>query len=169
MVAGDPGCGGTFTDTDGIIISPNWPNDYAHNRQCVYVIRLPAGEKVSLNFTHLSLENHSSCSFDYVEVGPDPGRTGFVKSMTMLLLKFRQAAAAVAVVAAAVVVVAAAVVAAAVVVVAVVVVAAVAVAVAVPFTKPTASGALCVCVWVVFANCPVCSCRFVMADLRRLL
>lgn len=102
--------------------------------------------------------------------------------MTMLLLKFRQAAAvavvaaAVVVVAAAVVVVAAAVVAAAVVVVAaavvvvaVVVVAAVAVAVAVPFRKPTASGAPCVCVWVVFANCPVCSCRFVMAELRRIL
>ncbi|XP_072307339.1 cubilin [Eucyclogobius newberryi] len=64
----DPGCGGTFTDTEGIIISPNWPNDYAHNRQCVYIIRLPQGEKVSLNFTHMNLESHSSCVFDYVEV-----------------------------------------------------------------------------------------------------
>ncbi|TWW71482.1 Cubilin Precursor [Takifugu flavidus] len=34
---------------------------------CIYLIRLPVGEKVSLNFTHMSLENHSSCSFDYVE------------------------------------------------------------------------------------------------------
>lgn len=68
-IPGDPGCGGTFTDSEGIIISPNWPNDYAHNRQCVYVISLPVGEKVTLNFTHMSLENHSSCSFDYVEVG----------------------------------------------------------------------------------------------------
>ncbi|KAG7219563.1 hypothetical protein INR49_018990 [Caranx melampygus] len=64
----DPGCGGTFTDSEGIVISPNWPNNYAHNRQCIYVIRLPAGEKVSLNFTHMSLESHSMCSFDYVEV-----------------------------------------------------------------------------------------------------
>lgn len=68
-VLGDPGCGGTFTESEGIIISPNWPNDYAHNRQCVYLIRLPEGEKVALNFTHMSLESHSSCSFDYVEVG----------------------------------------------------------------------------------------------------
>ncbi|XP_074549445.1 cubilin [Halichoeres trimaculatus] len=64
----DPGCGGTFTDSEGIIISPNWPNDYAHNRQCIYLIRLPAGEEVSLNFTHMNLESHSSCAFDYVEV-----------------------------------------------------------------------------------------------------
>lgn len=66
---GDPGCGGTFTDTEGVIISPNWPNNYAHNRQCIYLIRLPVGEKVSLNFTHMDLETHSGCSFDYVEVG----------------------------------------------------------------------------------------------------
>ncbi|XP_054478628.1 cubilin [Anoplopoma fimbria] len=64
----DPGCGGTFTDSEGIIISPNWPNDYAHNRQCIYLIRLPAGEKVALNFTHMNLESHSTCTFDYVEV-----------------------------------------------------------------------------------------------------
>nr|XP_046226989.1 cubilin [Scatophagus argus] len=64
----DPGCGGTFTESEGIIISPNWPNNYAHNRQCVYMIRLPVGEKVALNFTDMNLESHSSCSFDYVEV-----------------------------------------------------------------------------------------------------
>uniref|UniRef100_A0A4W6F2P1 Cubilin n=1 Tax=Lates calcarifer TaxID=8187 RepID=A0A4W6F2P1_LATCA len=64
----DPGCGGTFTDSEGIIISPNWPNDYAHNRQCIYLIRLPAGERVALNFTHMNLESHSNCLFDYVEV-----------------------------------------------------------------------------------------------------
>ncbi|XP_014830968.1 PREDICTED: cubilin, partial [Poecilia mexicana] len=64
----DPGCGGTFTDSEGILISPNWPNNYAHNRQCIYLIRLPPGEQVALNFTNLELENHSDCSFDYVEV-----------------------------------------------------------------------------------------------------
>uniref|UniRef100_A0A3B3TUW7 CUB domain-containing protein n=1 Tax=Poecilia latipinna TaxID=48699 RepID=A0A3B3TUW7_9TELE len=65
---GDPGCGGTFTDSEGILISPNWPNNYAHNRQCIYLIRLPPDEQVALNFTNLELENHSDCSFDYVEV-----------------------------------------------------------------------------------------------------
>ncbi|KAM3593822.1 uncharacterized protein V6R79_022582 [Siganus canaliculatus] len=64
----DPGCGGTFTDSEGTITSPNWPNDYTHNRQCIYLVNLPAGEKVALNFTDMNLESHSSCSFDYVEV-----------------------------------------------------------------------------------------------------
>lgn len=64
----DPGCGGIFTNTEGIIISPNWPNNYAHNRQCIYVIRMPRSEQVALNFTHIDLEIHSGCLFDFVEV-----------------------------------------------------------------------------------------------------
>ncbi|XP_030624670.1 LOW QUALITY PROTEIN: cubilin [Chanos chanos] len=64
----DPGCGGTFTDSQGIIISPNWPNNYAHDSQCIYIIRLPRSETVYLNFTHIDLEIHSGCNFDYVEV-----------------------------------------------------------------------------------------------------
>nr|XP_014268202.2 cubilin [Maylandia zebra] len=64
----DPGCGGTFTDSEGVIISPNWPNNYNHNRQCIYLIRLPEGGQVALNFTHMDLESHSGCAFDYVEV-----------------------------------------------------------------------------------------------------
>uniref|UniRef100_A0A669EKT9 Cubilin n=1 Tax=Oreochromis niloticus TaxID=8128 RepID=A0A669EKT9_ORENI len=66
----DPGCGGTFTDSEGIIISPNWPNNYNHNRQCIYLIRLPEGGQVALNFTDMDLESHSGCAFDYVEVRP---------------------------------------------------------------------------------------------------
>ncbi|KAG9276492.1 cubilin [Astyanax mexicanus] len=64
----DPGCGGTYTDTEGILISPNWPNNYAHNKQCVYLIRVARSETVLLNFTHMELEPHSGCEFDYVEV-----------------------------------------------------------------------------------------------------
>ncbi|XP_076146859.1 cubilin [Alosa pseudoharengus] len=71
----DPGCGGIFTDSEGIIISPNWPNDYAHNRQCIYIIRMPPSETVALNFTHMNLESHSTCTFDYVEVRDGTGET----------------------------------------------------------------------------------------------
>ncbi|KTF87440.1 hypothetical protein cypCar_00025640 [Cyprinus carpio] len=71
----DPGCGGVFTDTEGIIISPNWPNNYAHNRQCIYIIRMPRSELVALNFTHMDLESHSGCLFDFVEVRDGTGET----------------------------------------------------------------------------------------------
>ncbi|XP_066579431.1 cubilin [Amia ocellicauda] len=64
----DPGCGGTYTDSEGVIISPNWPNPYANNRQCIYIIRQPANEVIFLNFTNMDLEVHSGCAFDYVEV-----------------------------------------------------------------------------------------------------
>lgn len=64
----DPGCGGTYTESQSIIISPNWPNNYAHDKQCIYLIRLPRSELVALNFTHLDLEFHAGCEFDYVEV-----------------------------------------------------------------------------------------------------
>uniref|UniRef100_W5MX16 Cubilin n=1 Tax=Lepisosteus oculatus TaxID=7918 RepID=W5MX16_LEPOC len=64
----DPGCGGTYTNSEGVIISPNWPNSYANNRQCIYVIRQPVNEIVFLNFTNMDLESHSGCAFDYVEV-----------------------------------------------------------------------------------------------------
>ncbi|KPP69550.1 cubilin-like, partial [Scleropages formosus] len=65
----DPGCGGTYTDSEGIIISPNWPNNYAHNRQCIYVLRQPPNDAVALNFTNMDLEVYSGCAFDFVEVG----------------------------------------------------------------------------------------------------
>ncbi|TRY89102.1 hypothetical protein DNTS_004573 [Danionella cerebrum] len=69
----DPGCGGLYTDPDGIIISPNWPNNYAHNKQCIYIIRMPRSEVVTLNFTHMNLEPHPGCQFDSVEVRDGTG------------------------------------------------------------------------------------------------
>ncbi|XP_065114614.1 cubilin [Paramisgurnus dabryanus] len=72
----DPGCGGVYTETEGIIISPNWPNNYAHNRQCIYIIRMPQNEVVALNFTHMDLEIHSGCLFDFVEVRDGTSETG---------------------------------------------------------------------------------------------
>ncbi|KAM9333329.1 LOW QUALITY PROTEIN: cubilin [Pholidichthys leucotaenia] len=64
----DPGCGGTFNASEGIITSPNWPNNYAQNRKCVYLITIPVGEKVALNFTHMDLDGQSDCTLNYVEV-----------------------------------------------------------------------------------------------------
>ena len=79
----DPGCGGTYTDSEGIIISPNWPNNYAANRQCIYLVRLPPSEVVALNFTHMGLETHGSCMFDYLEVKSTiPGWGGWGRGLS---------------------------------------------------------------------------------------
>uniref|UniRef100_A0A8C3I7Z9 Cubilin n=1 Tax=Chrysemys picta bellii TaxID=8478 RepID=A0A8C3I7Z9_CHRPI len=64
----DPNCGGNYTNSGGVIMSPYWPNPYINNRQCIYIIRQPPHEKIYLNFTHMELESHSGCSWNYIEV-----------------------------------------------------------------------------------------------------
>ncbi|XP_063159632.1 cubilin [Candoia aspera] len=61
-------CGGTYTDSSGVIMSPYWPNSYLNNKQCIYIIRMPPDEKIYLNFTHLGLESHPGCSLNYIEI-----------------------------------------------------------------------------------------------------
>ncbi|KAK9396207.1 cubilin [Crotalus adamanteus] len=64
----DPNCGGNYTDSSGVIMSPYWPSSYLNNRQCIYIIRQPSNEKIYLNFTHLELERHPNCSLNYIEI-----------------------------------------------------------------------------------------------------
>ena len=48
--------------------SPNYPNPYPHDAQCVYTVTVPAGEVITLNFTNMDIEAHVNCAWDYVEV-----------------------------------------------------------------------------------------------------
>ncbi|XP_053408750.1 cubilin-like isoform X2 [Mercenaria mercenaria] len=67
-VAADAGCGGTFTDESGILISPNYPNPYNHDAQCVWIVRVNERDTISLTFTNMDLEGHADCQYDYIEV-----------------------------------------------------------------------------------------------------
>jgi len=63
------GCGGTVNaDIAGFITSPNFPRNYPHNTQCVWVLRGTPGKKVTLTFTNMDIEAHSTCIYDYVEL-----------------------------------------------------------------------------------------------------
>ncbi|XP_068942361.1 cubilin [Petaurus breviceps papuanus] len=64
----DPDCGGNYTAAEGSIISPGWPSPYVHNRQCIYIITQPPGEKIHLNFTQVQLEDQSHCLQSSIEV-----------------------------------------------------------------------------------------------------
>ncbi|XP_072507728.1 cubilin [Notamacropus eugenii] len=64
----DPDCGGNYTDAEGAVISPGWPSPYIHNRQCIYFITQPPGEKIHLNFTQVELEGQSHCLQSSIEV-----------------------------------------------------------------------------------------------------
>lgn len=51
-------CGGTVDNLDGYITSPNWPNEYPTNKQCVWKIDAPAHHKISLKFEKFELEGN---------------------------------------------------------------------------------------------------------------
>ncbi|XP_066255144.1 cubilin [Euwallacea similis] len=67
------GCGGTLSRSYGSISSPNYPKPYPGQVECSWIIKIPLGEKITLNFDEISIEKDSDCSFDYIEVfnGPD--------------------------------------------------------------------------------------------------
>ena len=63
-----PGCGGEYTTSSGILISPNYPNSYPHNAQCIWTITVPGNAVITLTFTDLNIESHRNCRYDYVQV-----------------------------------------------------------------------------------------------------
>jgi len=61
-------CGGTYDSTSGTISSPNYPNFYLTNSQCVWILKSSVGNRVSLNFIDFELADDQFCNEDYVEV-----------------------------------------------------------------------------------------------------
>ena len=70
-VPADEGCGGTLTGTEGTVTSPNYPDSYNHNEDCVWIITVPDSDNVVLQFNHFGLEGGTSCQYDFVEVKLD--------------------------------------------------------------------------------------------------
>lgn len=70
VVEGIPGCGGIFTSSKGEISSPSNIEDgkYKHNLLCDYVIRMPLGTRIRLEFAQFKLEESSNCKFDKLEI-----------------------------------------------------------------------------------------------------
>ena len=52
------------------IQSPNYPDSYPNNIDCIWRITVPSGKRAKLTFTQMVLEvSSSSCNADYVELG----------------------------------------------------------------------------------------------------
>ena len=60
-VPGIPGCGGLLTAATGQFSSPRHPETYEHNLDCQWLIRVPRGDRIELNFLSFDLERHSNC------------------------------------------------------------------------------------------------------------
>lgn len=56
-------------DTKGVKLeSPGFPESYPSNHQCVYIIRSPPEETVTLTFHKFKLEKGENCQYDYVKI-----------------------------------------------------------------------------------------------------
>ena len=62
-------CGQTeFTEDEGEITSPNFPNNYGNNLNCIYNLRAPPGVEVVMTITDLQIENDPQCRFDSLRI-----------------------------------------------------------------------------------------------------
>uniref|UniRef100_A0A182SPV5 Cubilin n=1 Tax=Anopheles maculatus TaxID=74869 RepID=A0A182SPV5_9DIPT len=70
VVEGVPGCGGTYTQREGVISSPlsQTDNVYPINLNCEYLVKLPIGSRVEIKFNKFHLEQSEGCKLDYLEI-----------------------------------------------------------------------------------------------------
>ncbi|XP_066275447.1 polycystin-1-like protein 2 [Branchiostoma lanceolatum] len=64
----ESGCGGVINTPNGIIQSPGYPEDYATNLHCVWIIVLDPRQRIYLSFVNFVLEDDSDCEYDYLKV-----------------------------------------------------------------------------------------------------
>jgi cubilin len=60
-------CGANYFTSFGAIKSPG-STEYLANKNCEWVITVPIGRQIELNFKELDIEPHASCRFDGLEV-----------------------------------------------------------------------------------------------------
>ena len=61
-------CGGDIIAGKGFLQSPNYPDEYTPNKECVWRITVPNNYQVALKFQSFEIENHDNCVYDYLEV-----------------------------------------------------------------------------------------------------
>ncbi|KAM3922254.1 membrane frizzled-related protein isoform 1-T2 [Leptodactylus fuscus] len=66
-------CGGSLNTLQGSISSPKHPEHYPEKTVCRWVISVPEGLIIQIQFHNFSLESETGCSYDYVEVHDSAG------------------------------------------------------------------------------------------------
>ena len=75
IVFGPGSCGGAFTDANGHMSSPSYPNNYPPNEDCIYTISQPSSTFILLNFYSMEVEYsdlHCKGCCDYLEIRDGP-------------------------------------------------------------------------------------------------
>ncbi|XP_056398346.1 membrane frizzled-related protein isoform X3 [Hyla sarda] len=73
-------CGGALNSLQGSLFSPNHPDLYPAKTVCRWIISVPDGLIIQIQFQNFSLESEKGCTFDYVEVHDSAG-LGIASSM----------------------------------------------------------------------------------------
>ena len=61
------GCGEVINQSEGTLVSPNYPNDYPYNANCEWYISIPSGI-ILLVFTDFDVQDDSNCYYDSLKV-----------------------------------------------------------------------------------------------------
>ncbi|KAM4689065.1 cubilin [Discoglossus pictus] len=61
-------CDVDFIEASGVFTSPNYPNNYPNNRECVYTITVEMNKQILLNITNFRLSTSTNCDKDYMEI-----------------------------------------------------------------------------------------------------
>ncbi|XP_041429866.1 embryonic protein UVS.2-like [Xenopus laevis] len=67
-------CSNLLSNTNGIMISANYPSTYPHNTNCVWLIRTPSGQ-VTLQFQAFDTQSAPGCVSDYIRIYDGPTKT----------------------------------------------------------------------------------------------
>ncbi|KAJ8980750.1 hypothetical protein NQ317_013755 [Molorchus minor] len=66
-------CGGDIhVDSVGHLESPNYPEEYQPNKECIWKITTEEHHQIALRFQSFDIEDHVSCIYDYVEIRDGP-------------------------------------------------------------------------------------------------
>ncbi|XP_066158935.1 cubilin [Euwallacea fornicatus] len=61
-------CGGNYFTPAGVLKSPEFPKNYPINRECIWVITVPAGDQIMLTVKNFTIEAYSNCKYDWLEI-----------------------------------------------------------------------------------------------------
>lgn len=62
------GCGGDLAGPAGTFNSPDYPNRYPENRECVWYIQTSPGSSITITIHEFDVEYHPNCNYDLLEV-----------------------------------------------------------------------------------------------------
>uniref|UniRef100_A0A1B0D3H0 Uncharacterized protein n=1 Tax=Phlebotomus papatasi TaxID=29031 RepID=A0A1B0D3H0_PHLPP len=61
-------CGGSLKSEKGQFASPNYPNPYPANVECVWTLEASPGNKIQVEFSEFALADSETCSEEYLEI-----------------------------------------------------------------------------------------------------